>query len=130
MKKVILLMLMVFSLSGCTEQVKTQAPKISNFNYNVKYYGDTDISVIYKIDGTVEFEKADAEIYKLRVKIGGTQYEYGVQWGTYTYNEGIIGFYGYVYIDKQGSGSRYYRVHIEDADGLISNVIDGELDVN
>jgi uncharacterized protein YceK len=112
MKKVILLMLMVFSLSGCTEQVKTQAPKISNFNYNVKYYGDT------------------AEIYKLRVKIGGTQYEYAVQWGTYTYNEGIIGFYGYVYIDKQGSGSRYYRVHIEDADGLISNVIDGELDVN
>jgi hypothetical protein len=112
MKKVILLMLMVFSLSGCTEQVKTQAPKISNFNYNVKYYGDTDISVIYKIDGTVEFEKADAEIYKLRVKIGGTQYEYDV------------------YIDKQGSGSRYYRVHIEDADGLISNVIDGELDVN
>jgi hypothetical protein len=69
-------------------------------------------------------------IYELRVKIGRTQYYYRVERLSYLYQQGTISFYGNIYIDKNILGNTYYRVSIEDADGMISNTLDGEIDLD
>lgn len=125
-----ILLIPLFLLTGCSDPAKLENPEIDNFQYELKYVSESTAQVQYEIQGTVDFVSAGPVIYELRVKIGRTQYHYQVERLSYLYQQGTISFYGNIYIDKNIRGNTYYRVSIEDADGMISNTLDGEIDLD
>jgi len=125
-----MLLIPLFLLTGCADPAKLENPEIDNFQYELKYVSESTAQVQYEIQGTVDFVSAGPVIYELRVKIGRTTYHYRVERLSYLYQQGTISFYGNIYIDKNILGNTYYRISIEDADGMISNTLDGEIDLD
>ena len=125
-----MLLIPLFLLTGCSDPAKLENPEIDNFKYELKYISESTAQVQYEIHGTVDFVSAGPVIYELRVKIGRVQYHYRVERLSSLYQQGTISFYGNIHIDKNILGNTYYRVSIEDADGMISNILDGEIDLD
>lgn len=117
-------------LTGCSDPAKLENPEIDNFQYQLKYISESTAQVQYEIQGSVDFVSAGPIMYELRVKIGRTQYHYRVQRIDTIYQQGTINFYGTIYIDKNIRSNTFYRISVEDADGMISNILEGRIDLD